>query len=160
MGNEFTPIETQEQLDSLIGERIKRERETQEKKYQGYISPEDLKTKTEDFEKQIGELNKALKEANDKIAGHDKELADRDTKIKSYESHSVKSRIAHEAGLSYAAVDFLQGDDEESIRKSAEALKSLVGKQAAAPLASTESSGAASDQDALLKQTLRKMKGE
>ena len=102
----------------------------------------------------------ALKEANDKIAGHNKELADRDTKIKSYESHSVKSRIAHEAGLSYAAVDFLQGDDEESIRKSAEALKLLVGKQAAAPLASTESSGAASDQDALLKQTLRKMKGE
>jgi len=160
MGNEFTPIETQEQLDALIGERIKRERETQEKKYQGYMSPDDFKVKNDDFEKQLADLNKALKEANDKIAGFDKEIADRDAKIKSHESHSVKSRIAHEVGLSYEAIDFLKGEDEESIRKSAEALKAIVGKNAPAPLASTEPSGASSDADEALKKTLRNLKGE
>lgn len=157
---EFTPIETQEQLDSIIGERIKREREAQERKYHGYVSPDDLKTANAEYEKQIADLSKEIKEAKDKISLHDKELAERDNKIKSYESHSVKSRIAHEAGLSYEAVDFLQGDDEESIKKSAEALKMLVGKQAPPPLASTEGTGVSSDGDAALKQTLRNLKGE
>ena len=74
---DFTPIETQEQLDAVIGERIKRERETSAKKYEGYLSPDDFKSKTADYEKQIGELTNALKEANDKAANHEKEIADR-----------------------------------------------------------------------------------
>lgn len=157
--SDFKVIETQEQLDALIGERIKRERESLGKKYEGYISPEDFDTKKKEYDTQIGDLNKKLKEANDKISNHDKEMADRDTKIKAYESHSVKSRIAHEMGLSYDAVDFLKGDDEESIKKSAESLKSLVGSNNLAPLASTEAAleGA---RDAALKNTLKGLKGE
>ena len=54
---DFTPIETQEQLDAVIGERIKRERETSAKKYEGYLSPDDFKSKTVDYEKQIGARN-------------------------------------------------------------------------------------------------------
>lgn len=157
--SDFTVIETQEQFDAAIGERIKREKETLGKKYEGYISPDDFKTKTAEYDTTIGDLNKQLEEANKKIANHDKELAERDTKIKAYESHSVKTRIAHETGLSYEAIDFLKGDDEDSIRKSAEALKSLTGKQPAPPLANPEGI-VAGDKDAALKQTLRKLKGE
>ena len=40
---DFQKIETQEQLDAVIGERIKREKETIGKKYEGYISPDDFK---------------------------------------------------------------------------------------------------------------------
>lgn len=40
-------------------------------------------------------------------------------------------------GLGLDALDFIQGDDEEAIRKSAESLKALVGKNVA-PLASLE----------------------
>ena len=157
---DFTPIETQEQLDAVIGERIKRERETSAKKYEGYLSPDDFKSKTADYEKQIGDLTNALKEANDKAANHEKEIADRDTKIKAYETASVKSRIAHEIGLSYDAIDFLKGDDEDSIRKSAESLKSLVGSnKQTAPLANPEGNSG-TDEDAVLRKTLRSLKGE
>lgn len=157
---DFTPIETQEQLDAVIGERIKRERETSAKKYEGYLSPDDFKSKTADYEKQIGDLTNALKEANDKAANHEKEIADMDTKIKAYETASVKSRIAHEIGLSYDAIDFLKGDDEDSIRKSAESLKSLVGSnKQTAPLANPEGSSG-TDEDAVLRKTLRSLKGE
>ena len=157
---DFTPIETQEQLDAVIGERIKRERETSAKKYEGYLSPDDFKSKTADYEKQIGDLTNALKEANDKAANHEKEIADRDTKIKAYETASVKSRVAHEIGLSYDAIDFLKGDDEDSIRKSAESLKSLVGSnKQTAPLANPEGSSGP-DEDAVLRKTLRSLKGE
>lgn len=156
---DFKTIETQEQLDAVIGDRIKRERETLAKKYEGYLSPEDFKAKTDDYDKQIGDLNKALNDANEKIAGHGKELEERDNKIKAYETHSVKTRIANETGLSYEAVDFLKGDDEDSIRKSAEALKALSGRQAPPPLASTEGMRV-EDKDAHLRNTLRKLKGE
>ena len=157
--SEFKAIETQEQLDAIIGERIKREREVLGKKYEGYLSPDDFKTKASEYDTQIGDLNKQLKEANEKIANHDKEISERDTKIKAYESHSVKTRIAHELGLSYDAVDFLKGEDEEAIRKSAESLKSLVGNTTTAPLASTETT-VENSEAAALKNTLRGLKGE
>lgn len=156
---DFTVIETQEQLDSIIGERLKRERETVSKKYEGYISPDDYKTKTADMETQIGNLSKDLQTANDKIAGYEKEIAERDSKIKAYETASVKSRIAHETGLSYDAIKFLQGEDEDSIRESAESLKALVGVKKVPPLADPEGIGG-EDKDAALRKTLRGLKGE
>ena len=155
--SDFKVIETQEQLDSIVNERIKGEREAQEKKYSSYISPDDYKAKTGEYEKKISDLREALDGANTKIAGYDKEIAARDLKIKGYESRSIRTRIAHETGLSYEAVDFLKGDDEDSIRKSAESLKSLVGAAVTAPLATTERSGS-QDKDAALRQTLRNLK--
>ena len=127
---EFTPIETQEQLDSIIGERIKEIREKAEKKYEGYLSPEEVTKKYEGY--------LSAEEVTKKYEGYlsPEEVAEKDAKIKGYESHSVKTRIAHELGLSYESIDFLKGDDEESIRKSAETLKSLVGNRTAPPLAS------------------------
>lgn len=154
--SDFTVIETQEQFDTAIGERLKRERETISKKYENYVSPDDFKKKTDEYETQIGGLNKSLTEANDKIANHDKEIAERDSKIKAYETSSVKTRVAHEFGLSYDAVGFLRGEDEESIKKSAETLKALVGTKKAPPLASTEQN--AEGKDAALLGTIRNLK--
>lgn len=37
----FKPIETQEELDNIIKDRLKRERESTQKRYEGWISPED-----------------------------------------------------------------------------------------------------------------------
>lgn len=157
---DFKPIETQEELDAIIGERVKRERETSTKRYEGYLSPDEFKNKTADYEKQIGDLTNALNDANDKVEGHKKEIAERDTKIKAYETASLKSRVAHETGLSYDAIDFLKGDDEDSIRESAESLKLLVGSgKPAAPLANPEGSSG-EDKDAALRKTLKSLKGE
>ena len=114
---EFTPIETQEQFDSMIGERLKREGDKIRKEYEGFLSPDEVTKKYE------GYLSPD-------------EAAKKDAQIKGYESHSVKTRIAHEMGLSYESIDFLKGEDEESIRKSAETLKALVGNRQAPPLAS------------------------
>lgn len=158
---EFQAIETQEQLDAVIGERIKQERETLEKQYEGYLSPEDAETKKKEYEKQIGNLQEALKDANEKITNHDKEIAERDSKIKGYEIASAKTKIAHEAGLSYEAIDFLKGEDENSIRVSADALKTLMGSsKPEPPLASGEQN--ITGADAALRNTLKNLtsKGE
>ena len=53
MSDTFKPIETQEELDAIIEKRLKRERETATKRFDGWISPED-------HQKAIDAANKAL----------------------------------------------------------------------------------------------------
>ena len=139
---EFTPITTQEQFDAAIGERLKREREALAKKYGDY---DELRAKTADQEKQIGELTRSLTESSEKYAGYDKTLAELQAKLKGYETDSVKTRIAHETGLPYELAQRLSGDDEAAIRKDAEALAKLwggAGASTATPMKDTEPSAA------------------
>lgn len=150
---EFKAIETQEQLDAVLGERLKRERETIKKEYEGFLSPEEA------AKKYAGYLSPEDEKEKYKGFLSPEEVAKKDAKIKGYETDSVKTRIAHEFGLSYEAAGFLRGDDEDAIRKSAESLKALVGNTTMAPLASTEET-MASTEDAAIKNVLKGLKGE
>lgn len=132
---------TQEEVNALVGQARIEARESTEKKFSGWISPEDLDGKTADLNKQVNELNSALSSANEKLAENEKAIAEKDNTIKAHVLNTVKMRIANESGLSFEAMNFLQGDDEESIKKSAESLKSLVGKNNIAPLADNEPKG-------------------
>lgn len=149
---DFTPITTQEAFDAALTDRLKRERE----KYEGYTSPKDLEKLKADYDKQIADLNKAMEDQTKKYADYDKNIAERDARIRGYETASVKTRIAHEAGLSYDAIDFLQGDDEKSILESAEKLKKLTGANNTQPLANHDNNGGSS-KDAAYKSMLSKL---
>lgn len=152
--SDFKKIETQEQLEEVLKERLKRERDTVKKEFEGYLSPED------EAEKYKGYMSQDDVEKKYKGFMSPDEVSKLQSKIKGYETDSVKTRIAHELGLSYDAVSFLQGEDEDSIRKSATTLKSLVGNTDPAPLASTEGAIDANSHDAALKNTLKGLKGE
>ncbi|MCI9292982.1 MAG: DUF4355 domain-containing protein [Erysipelotrichaceae bacterium] len=132
----FEPIETQEQLDALIADRLKRERETVEKKYGDY---DDLKKKADSYDAKVADYERQLKEAKDTSA-LDAKIKELNGKIAKYESDSVKTRIANELGLPHEIAQRLSGDDEESIRKDAKALAEVLGnvKKTVAPLRSTE----------------------
>lgn len=152
---EFTPITTQEQLDSIIGDRLKRGKATTIKELQeaGWMSKDDIAKVKAGYEKQLADMATAADEQTKKLAKYEKDLTDRDAKIKSYETASVKARIAHEEGLSYDAIQFLQGEDEESIKASADSLITLMGsaKPNPAPLANPDgTSGANADYKTLL----------
>lgn len=132
MAEEFKIIESQEQFDAAIKGRLERERI----KYTDQISEltQKLEAQANESQKQISELNQALTASKEEKEAFNQTLAERDEKIKQYELHSAKTQIAHELGLSFEAVNFLQGSNEEEIRKSAESLKELVGTKTA-PLA-------------------------
>lgn len=150
---EFKPIETQEQLEEILKDRLKREKETAKKEYEGFLSPEDVAKKYAEY-LSPDDVTKKYKEY---LSPEDaKKIKDQ---LKGYETDSVKTRIAHETGLGFEAVSFLRGEDEESIRKSAEALKALVGAGNAAPLASLEDN-VKSEKELALKNTLKSLKGE
>ena len=151
---DFQAITTQEELDTIIRDRLKRDREAQAKKYEGWISPED-------HQRAVGEVTKALDDFKAAHAGDEQTIADLKAKTQEYETASLKSRIAHEVGLSYEWISRISGTDEKSIRADAESLKNLVGSQAApAPLPprSTETNPPADAKTAALKGVLAGLK--
>lgn len=146
---EFTPITTQEQLDAVIAARLKRDRETQKKDFDSQILERDAKIK--EFEKQIGELGKQL-EASGKKDDTIKEL---EGKVRTYETASMRTRIAHEVGLPYELASRLTGEDEDSVRKDAESLNKLIGHRSVAPMATGEPSAKSGRQPNTLEDGLR-----
>jgi hypothetical protein len=156
MAEEFRIIETQEQLDAVIKGRLDREREKSSSQINELT--EKFEAQKAETQKQISELTQALNAAKEEKNGFNKLMEEKDATIKQYELHSVKTQIAHEMGLSFEAVDFLQGSSEEEIRKSAESLKDLVGTKTAplageVPVATNKNDA----KDAALRSMLRDM---
>lgn len=153
---DFNPINTQEEFDRAISERIKRERETVSKQYTGQMT--DLQTK-------VSELNGRLEEANKKLTGFDdlKARADKvselEAKIKGYESDSVKTRIAREVGLPYELAARLSGEDEKAIREDAEALKKIFGSKPA-PMFNPETGAGGEGKNAAWLSMSNQLKGD
>lgn len=116
----FKPIETQEELNAIIKDRLKRERESTEKRFEGWVSPED-------HAKAIEDANKAFDDYKKVHEGDEQTIKELTAKNKEYETATLKSRIAHEVGLSYEWISRISGEDEQSIRSDAESLKKLVG---------------------------------
>lgn len=133
--SDFKPIETQEQFDAAISERLKRDRETTAKKYEGWTSPEDLAGINAKHEEQI----KALQEA---AAETEKKLAEKDAAIQEgakYRTDMEKTRIALAAGLKIEYAERLQGETAEEWKKDAEVLaKDFAASHTTAPLGSNE----------------------
>lgn len=155
MAEEFKVIESQEQLDAVLKGRLEREKV----KYTDQIAELTQKYEAQvgDSQKQITELTQALNAFKEEKENFSKSLAERDAKIKEYELSSVKTQVAHELGLAYEAVNFIQGADEAEIRQSAEALKGLVNVKTA-PLAVVEpdvKNSAEATKDAALRQMSR-----
>ena len=154
---EFVPINSQEELNSIIGERLNREREKVTKEFEQQIS--DKNAEIEKFKTDSADLNRRLEEANQKISG----ISDLENKIKAYETASVKSKVAREVGIPYELAERLSGETEDDIRKDAEGLRKLIGANApTAPLAGGERSGGTkgNDDSAGWLKVIQDMKGE
>lgn len=160
--SEFKVIETQEQLDAIIGERVARaEKKGEEKALKQYSDYEDLKKQLEEKIAKVNELNSQLTAQAENATTNAQEMEDLKVKLHKYETDSVKTRVAHEMGLPFDLAARLSGDDEETIRADAKALAEVVGKATtAAPLGSPEPVVKGNDRDSALREMLTGMKGE
>nr|DAK21893.1 MAG TPA: major capsid protein [Caudoviricetes sp.] len=135
----FKTIETQEELDRIIGERIKRERE----KYADY---ESLTESVKKLEKEKADLLNAiegnsqlLQEKDGVISAKDSELAELQKTNDSFKKAQLRTQIAVRNGIPYDLAERLQGDDEESLQADAERLSELIKPQTiVAPMKDTE----------------------
>lgn len=130
----FEPITTQEELNRIIGDRVKRAKESAAEKYADYDS---LKSRLAEYEAKINDLTASV-EAHAEDA---KKLAEQQKTIDAYATAAVKSRIAHEVGLPYGMSDRLVGSTEDEIKADALNLKKSM-ESVSVPLAAAESPAA------------------
>ncbi len=151
---EFKAINTQEELDALIKDRIERERKSISEKYSDY---DELKKKNAEYEAQVSKLSETNKTFEADKAVYEKQISELSSKIKGYETDSAKTRIALEMGLPYEMAGRLSGSTEEEIRKDAETLAKFVSKPAAAPKSSNEPAKYSNSTDEALRSLVRDM---
>lgn len=112
MADEYTPPATQEELDAIVGARLKRERE----KYADY----------EDLKRRAAEGDKALEAANAEVERLKAEAAKRD---EAAELDRARAKVAKETGV---PAELVAGGDEAAMRSFAEAVAAFA-KRPAAP---------------------------
>jgi hypothetical protein len=155
---DFNPIETQEQFDEVIRERLARENKKYEgwtspdklqeikdgyeknasKKYEGYTSPEDLQTMKNNYESQLEIIRKE------------------NTSLK---ASQLRSKVANEFKLPTEMASRLQGTTEEELRTDAKTLAELVSTNKAVVLPLHDgSTGGSTNKNAAIKELLSQFK--
>lgn len=156
--SEFKIIESQEEFDKRISERLKRENE----KFQA--STGELRAEIDALKLQLGEKDKALEKSQLDLQGVQKTIEEKDGKISQYEMAKLKTTIALQNGIPYDLADRLTGKDEAELLADAQRLAGYISKpEPIAPLKSVEPKGAQFEgKDAALLQMSKNLinKGE
>lgn len=128
--SEFKAITTQEEFDNAIKERLDRQaKKTADevrKGFAGWLSPDDVKAKTADLEKQIAEKDGKLAEGK---AAFDKLTAEK----KALELDRAREAAARDAGLPFELAGRLSGSTADELKTDAEALAKIMGAKQGEP---------------------------
>lgn len=127
---------TQEELNKIVSERIKR----------AQAKTEELENRVKELEEERAGLlstikanNQLLIEKDGLISAKEAEFAELQKVSDKYKASQLKTQIAVRNGLPYDLAERLQGSDEESLQADAERLSAFVKpKQVIAPMKSNE----------------------
>lgn len=127
---------TQEELNKIVSERIKR----------AQAKTEELENRVKELEEERAGLlstiesnNQLLIEKDGLISAKEAEFAELQKVSDEYKASHLKAQIAVRNGLPYDLAERLQGNDEESLQADAERLSAFVKqKQVVAPMKSNE----------------------
>lgn len=136
---EFTPIETQEQFDAMVKDRVERAKKSAAKEFETQLKDlEQLKESVTAKETEIGTLKAKITdlEAEKKTNGESYQSMQKE--LSQVKLSALKQRIAIDAGIPLEMADRLNGEDEESIKEDAEKVKGFIGAKHVAPSFKTE----------------------
>ena len=136
---EFTPIETQEQFDAMVKDRVERAKKSAAKEFETQLKDlEQLKESVTAKETEIGTLKAKITdlEAEKKTNGESYQSMQKE--LSQVKLSALKQRIAIDAGIPLEMADRLNGEDEESIKEDAEKVKGFLGAKHVAPSFKTE----------------------
>ncbi len=142
---DFKAINTQEEFDERIKERITRAEKKVRDEFKDWASPEAVQKLKDSHSQEIESLNTTHAEALKKYAGYDEKFTAYEKEIHDLKIGSLKTKIAIDKKLSLDAVEFLQGDDEKSIAESADKLSKLSAPTNVGFTRNTESSTTGTD---------------
>lgn len=136
---------TQEEFNDKLGELLAKKT----KKYEDEIASK--QTEIDGLNTQITELKTKYANFDTEAAKSAQTIKDLQSKIKCYETASVKRKVADELGLDSKAIEFIAGETEEEMKASAEKLKALTGSYTP-PLATIEGTQPTNKIDEALKK--------
>lgn len=122
-GNQNNPPEktfTQAELDAIIADRLKRERE----KYKDYA---EFKKMAEEYQKLKEAQMSETEKLQAKLAEYERQLLEKEREAAEARLESLKLKVLDEMGLPKAWANRIFGTTEEEIRQDAEELKRLLG---------------------------------
>lgn len=153
--SEFKIIETQEQLDAIISDRLSRKEKAVRAEYADY---EEIKSQNETLNGQITELTGRVNDLTEKANSVD----DIQKELNKYKLDSWKTQAAVKYNIPMKLRDRIQGDDEKTIFSDAETLAPLLAQQTPKqPKKKAEPSGegVSATQQALMNMS-KKLRGE
>ena len=101
----FTPINTQEEFDAAIADRLSRDRAKYAKQFEaemkekGWKTTEEVATLTKDLTDKVAALTAQVQSQTETINGHQAEMDGLNAKLHNYETASVKTAVALEMGI-------------------------------------------------------------
>lgn len=129
------PITTQEELDAVIGERLKRERETTAKKYEGWLDPKGLQALKDTHAAELQKLQDAAAESQKTIEAKDKEIQ----AGLAYKTELEKTQIALAVGLPVKYASRLVGANADEWKADAETMAKDFAPRQVSPMGSKDS---------------------
>ena len=127
---EFKVIETQEDFDKAIQERLARkDKELSEFKEKASASEAEYK-------KRLDEAANTIKSLNEKIAGHDSVVSDLTARATKAEGSLLRVKVAHENGVPMELAERLVGNTAEELTADAKSFASYMTPAQAPPLRS------------------------
>lgn len=127
---EFKVIETQEDFDKAIKERLERkDKELNEFK-------EKTSAAEAEYKKRLDEATATIKSLNEKIAGHDQIVSDLTARATKAEGDMLRVKVAHDNGVPMELANRLVGSTAEELTADAKSFASYMAPAQAPPLRS------------------------
>lgn len=127
MAEDFKAIETQEEFNERIKDRLERERSTISKQFEEQIRKAEADRDT--YKGQIEGFQTSAKENAEKISTLETQLAEVSSKAAGLEVENLRTQVAIDKGLPLELRDRLNGKTKEELEKDADSLGELFKKQ-------------------------------
>lgn len=137
--SEFKIIETQEQLDAILKDRIERAKKTTEESVRKeFADYESVKAENEDLKKKLEEASTSVKGFDEKKKEYEDKIAELQSENKKINIANIKIKVAQEAGLPIEIADRLTGEDKDAIKADAEKMAKYMSSPQVAPFGAAE----------------------
>lgn len=121
---EFTPIETQEDLDKIISKRLERERS----KYADYEELKEKVASMSEMEKELQSTKSALASYETDKTNFEKEITSLKDTLKQKELREMKVNVALKHGLPFEFSNRLVGEDLTTLEEDAQSMAVFIKK--------------------------------
>ena len=157
MAKEFQAITSQEQLDNVIGERLRRQKEQFEEKIKEY---EALKEENSKLQTELEQKNQFIEENKKETSIRTEDYENLEKELSSLKLQQLKQKIAINNGIPLDLANRLSGDNEETLLADAKTLSQFINSNPTPqPLKSVEDTNV-NDEDMAYRQLLNQIQGE